>query len=114
MALARASNHKPMTIKQVNSLLQAYDLNIIIGYEMENRKQHSTIKDLRRNNTWLRNKLDVMYQSQNAYVKRVRENNEEYETTIAELTGQNDLFRKKLIAQWKGIRKFAHNKKKDN
>ena len=114
MALARQSNHKPMTVKQVNNLLQSYDLNIIIGYEMENRKQFATIKDLRKNNTWLRNKLDVMYQSQNAYVKRVRENNEEYETTVAELTEQNDLFRKKLILQYKHFRKLNHKIKKDN
>tara|TARA_R110002110_G_scaffold409849_1_gene632569 strand:- start:5 stop:349 length:345 start_codon:yes stop_codon:yes gene_type:complete len=114
MALARQSNHKPMTVKQVNNLLQAYDLNIIIGYEMENRKQFATIKDLRKNNTWLRNKLDLMYQSQNAYVKRVRENNEEYETTVAELTEQNDLFRKKLILQYKHFRKLNHKIKKDN
>ena len=104
MALAKTSK-KPMTVKQINNLLQAYDLN---------RRCHSTIKDLRRSNTWLRKKLDVMYLSQNAYVKRVRENNEEYEVVIDELKDENKLFRKKLIAQWNGIRKFGNPKKKDN
>jgi len=113
MALAKTSK-KPMTVKQINNLLQAYDLNIVICYEMENRRCHSTIKDLRRSNTWLRKKLDVMYLSQNAYVKRVRENNEEYEVVIDELKDENKLFRKKLIAQWNGIRKFGNTKKKDN
>ena len=55
-----------------------------------------------------------MYLSQNAYVKRVRENNEEYEVVIDELKDENKLFRKKLIAQWNGIRKFGNPKKKDN
>ena len=114
ISLARRKDRRPLTVKQVNNLLQGYDLNLIIAIEQDNRKQTATITDLRRSNTWLRNKLDGTYQSQKAYVQKVRENSEEYEAVIDELKDENKLFRKKLIAQWNGIRKFGNPKKKDN
>ena len=65
------TSDKSLTTRQVNKLLQAYDLNIVIAIEKENLKLENQVKDLEENNKWLRQKLDQMYISINSYCKRV-------------------------------------------
>ena len=112
-ALGKLSK-KPLTIKQVNKLLKGYDLNLVIAIESKNEFLEATVKDLRKNNTWLRSKLDTTYLSQNAYVKRVRADFENYETANAELKEENAFIRKKLIGQYKHFKNFDYKHRKDN
>jgi len=112
-ALAKLSK-RPLTTKQVNRLLQGYDLNLIIAMESKNEFLEATVKDLRRNNTWLRRKLDGIYLSQNIYLKRVKADFENYEKSNAELKEENSFIRKKLIGQYKHFKKFDYKYRKDN